>query len=65
LSKDVHKVLTIVKFYGDIDIKDFVDDLLKQALTSPGLLEKVLMDFLLNRRKVNALVEKLKKETFL
>lgn len=62
ISPEVHRLLGLIKFYAGLNLKDVADDLLKEALTSPEILRKVLMNFLLDRKKVDFVIRKVKEE---
>jgi hypothetical protein len=59
VSDETHHLISKIKFYAGIDIEDFCGELIKEAFTSP-VLEKVLMNFLLDRKKVEFVLQKLK-----
>ena len=59
VSDEIHHLLSTVKFFTNINIEDFCNELLKEAFTSE-LLEKTLMNFLLDQKKVDFVIRKLR-----
>lgn len=58
IKKSLHHKLSLIKFYGDLDINLIASELLEEALLC-DILPKVLMKLLQNRGKVEHIIKHL------